>query len=126
MISNKTLKTDQLQINFYFEDIITCIKNHNPMLNIQRNSKTIYHEIIKNKYENYNIIGQSIWDQYIPQNPWNTICKNTFCLYTWLENNNILYMLLHYATRNNDHICRWTNQKHLKTPKYNSMKKLKT
>ena len=40
MISNKALKTDQPQINFYFEDIITYIKNHNPMLNIQRNSKT--------------------------------------------------------------------------------------
>ena len=60
MISNKALKTDQPQINFCFEDIITYIKNHNPMLNIQRNSKTIYHEIIKNEYENCNIIGQSI------------------------------------------------------------------
>ena len=29
------------------------------------------------------IIGQSIWDQYIPQSPWNAIWKNTFCLYTW-------------------------------------------
>ena len=26
-------------------------------------------------------------------------------------------MLLHYATRTNDHTYRWTNQKHLKTPK---------
>ena len=27
MVSNNTLKTDQTQINFYFEDIITYIKN---------------------------------------------------------------------------------------------------
>ena len=26
-------------------------------------------------------------------------------------------MLLHYTTRTNDHIYRWTNQKHLKSPK---------
>ena len=69
MISNNTLKTDQRQINFYFEDIITYIKKHHIILNAQRNSKTIYQEIIKTEYGNYNIIGQSIWDQYIPQNP---------------------------------------------------------
>ena len=26
-------------------------------------------------------------------------------------------MLLHYTTRTNEHIYRWTNQKHLKAPK---------
>ena len=49
--------------------------------------------------------------------PWKAIWKNTFISYTWPENNNILYILLHNATRTNDHIFRWTNQKHLKTPK---------
>ena len=39
------------------------------ILNTQRNSKTIYQEIIKTEYDNYNIVGQSIWGQYIPQNP---------------------------------------------------------
>ena len=69
MISNNTLKTDEPQIKFYFEDIITYIKKHRIILNTHRNSKTIYQEIIKNEYDKYNIIGQSIWDQYIPQNP---------------------------------------------------------
>ena len=67
------------------------------------------------------IIGQSIWNQYIPQSPWNAIWKNTFCLYTWqytIYNTNILYMLLHYATRTNNHIYGWKNQKHLKSPKW--------
>ena len=50
------------------------------------------------------------------QIPWNTIWKNAFFSYTWPENNNTLYILLHYATRTNDHIFRWTNQKHLKNP----------
>ena len=27
-------------------------------------------------------------------------------------------MILHYAARTNDRIHRWTNQKHLKSPKY--------
>ena len=81
MIYDKTLKTDQPQINFYFEDIITYIKKHHLILNIQRNSKTLYQEIIKNEYDTCNIIGQSIWDQYIPQSPWNAIWKNTFCSY---------------------------------------------
>ena len=54
MIYNKTLKTDQPQINFYSEDIITYIKKHHLILNIQRNSKAIYQEIIKNEYDTYN------------------------------------------------------------------------
>ena len=117
MISNNTLKTDHPQIEFYFEDIITYSKKYGIILNTQRNSKTIYQEIIKNEYDKYNIIGQSIWDQYMLQNPWNVIWKNTFYSYAWPENNNILYMLLHYATRTNEDIYRWTNQKHLKFPK---------
>lgn len=43
---------------------------------------------------------------------WNDILFS----YCWPENNNILYKLLNYATRTNGHICRWTNQKHLKNP----------
>ena len=42
--------------------------------------------------------------------------KNTFYSYNWPENNNILYMLLHFVTRTNDQIYRWSNQKHLKSP----------
>ena len=57
-----------------------------------------------------------IWNQHLSQIPWNAIWKNAFFSYTWPENNNTLYILLHYATRTNDHIFRWTNQKHLKTP----------
>ena len=53
-MSNQTLKTDQHQINFYFEDTITYIKKHHLILNIQRNSKTINQEIIKNEYDKYN------------------------------------------------------------------------
>ena len=65
----------------------------------------------------YNILGQSISDQYSLQIPWNAIWKNTFLSYTWPENNNALYILLDYATRTNDHLFRGTNQKYLKTPK---------
>ena len=42
--------------------------------------------------------------------------KNTFYSYNWPENNNIIYTLLHYAIRTNDHIFRWINQKYLKSP----------
>ena len=43
--------------------------------------------------------------------------KNTLNSYKCPENDNTLCTLLHYATRTNDHIYRWTNQKHLKSPK---------
>ena len=69
------------------------------------------------EYHTYNILGQSISDQYSLQIPWNVIWKNTFLSCTWPENNNALYILLHYATRTNDHLLRWTNQKYRKTPK---------
>ena len=84
---------------------------------MQRTSKTLYQEIIKLEYETYNITGQSIWDQYLPQIPWNAAWKNIFTSHTWPENSSTLYTLLHYATRTNNHIYRWMNQKHLKTPK---------
>ena len=90
-----------------------------PQYYTQRKSKTHYQEIIKLEYKTYNIIGQSIWDQHLTHIPWKeAVWKNTFISYTWPENNNTLYILLHYATRTNDHIFRWTNQKHLKTPKW--------
>ena len=82
-----------------------------------KNSKTMYQQIIQNECDNYFIIGRSIWNQYLPQNPWYHLWKNTFCSNTWPENNNILYIFLHFATSTNDHIYKWTNQKHLKTPK---------
>ena len=47
--------------------------------------------------------------------PWNELWKNTFYSYIWPENN-ILYLLLHYATRTNDQIYKSTNQKHLESP----------
>ena len=74
------------------------------------------------EYHTYNILGQSISDQYSLQIPWNAIWKNTFLSYTWPENNNALYILLDYATRTNDHLFRGTNQKYLKTPKCNFCK----
>ena len=59
-ISNNTLKTDQPEISFYFEDIITFIKKHYSILNTKKNSRIIYREIIKSEYNKYNIIAQSI------------------------------------------------------------------
>ena len=117
LISNNILKTDQPRIIFYVKDIITFIKKYPSILDIQRTSKTLYKEIIKLEYEAYNITGQSISDQYLLQIPWNAAWKNIFTSHTWPENNNTLYTLLHYATRTNNHIYRWMNQKHLKTPK---------
>ena len=113
LVSNNILKTGYPKITFYVKDIITFIKKHISILDIQRKSKTLYQEMIKLEYHTYNIPQQSIWDQYLLQIPWNAIWKNTFLS----ENNNALYILLHYATRSNGHIFRWTNQKYLKTPK---------
>ena len=60
MISNKTIKTEQQQINFYYEDIITYIKRKKLIFDLQNNSKIIYQQIIQNEYYKYLIIGQSI------------------------------------------------------------------
>ena len=62
------------------------------------------------------MIGQSIWNQYIQNNPWKQLWKNTFYSYNWPENNNILYMLPQFATKTNDQIYRWTNPKHVNSP----------
>ena len=60
MISNKTIKTEHQKIEFYYEDIITCIKQQNSILNLNKNSKKIYKEILQNEYKKYIILGQSI------------------------------------------------------------------
>ena len=116
MISNNTIKTEKPNINFYYEDIITYLKKQNAILELPKNSRKIYKQIIQNEYKHYIKIGQSHWNQYSPQTPWNELWKNTFYSYNWPENNNILYLLLHFATRTNDQIHRWTNQKYLKSP----------
>ena len=116
MISNNTIKTEKPNINFYYEDIITYLKKQNAILELPKNSQKIYKQIIKNEYKHYIKIGQSHWNQYSPQTPWDELWKNTFYSYNWPENNNILYLLLHFATRTNDQIHSWTNQKYLKSP----------
>ena len=85
------------------------------ILECENNSKNICNEILKKQYQKYTILGQNIWNQY-SRNEWKQIWKNTFFSYCWPENNNILYMLLHFATRTNDSIFRWINQEHLKNP----------
>ena len=60
MISNKTIKTEQQEINSYYEDIITYIKRKKLIFDLQNNSKIIYQQIIQNEYYKYLIIGQSI------------------------------------------------------------------
>ena len=51
MISNKTIKTDCPKLEFYYKDIITYIKQQNSILNIEKNSKKIYKEILQNEYQ---------------------------------------------------------------------------
>ena len=116
MISNNTKKTEKPNINFYYEDIIAYLKKQNTILELPKISRKICYEIIQDEYKHYIKIGQSHWNQYSPQIPWNKLWKNTFYSYNWPENNNILYLLLHYATRTNDQIFKWANQKHLKSP----------
>ena len=57
MITNKNSKTEQSQITFYYNDILTYIKKHNSILNLQNNCKIIYKQIIQNEYDKYLIIG---------------------------------------------------------------------
>ena len=116
MISNNRIKTEKPNINFYYEEIITYLKKQNTILELPKISRKICYEIIQDEYKHYIKIGQSHWNQYSPQIPWNDLSKNTFYSYNWSENNNILYLLLHIATRTNYQIYRSTNQKYLKSP----------
>ena len=49
MISNKTIKTENSKLEFYYEDVMTYIKlsklNHS-ILNTKKNSKKIYTQIL--------------------------------------------------------------------------------
>ena len=60
MISNKTMKTDCPKLQFYYEDILTYIKQQPYIPNTEKNSKNIYNEILQNEYKKYIIIAQSI------------------------------------------------------------------
>ena len=85
-------------------------------LNSQKIPQKIYKQIIQSEYKHSIKIGKSHWNQYSPQIPWSNLWKNTFYSNNWPENNSILYLLLHFATRTNNQIFKWTNQKHLKSP----------
>ena len=116
MISNNTIKTEKPYINFYYEDIITYLKKQNAILELPKNSRKIYKQIIQNEYKHHIKIRLTIWNQYSPQIPQNELWKNAFYSYNWPEKNNILNLLLHYATRANDQVYKQTNQKYLKSP----------
>ena len=117
MISNNTIQKEKPNINFYYEEVITYLKKQSTILELPKNSRKIYKQIIQNEYKHYIKIRQSHWNQYSPQIPWDDLWKNTFYYsYNWPENNNILYLILHHATRTNDQIYKWTNQKHLISP----------
>ena len=95
LISNNILKTDQPRITFYFKDIITFIKKHPSILDVQQKSTTLYQEIIKLEYDSYTIIGQSVWDQYLPQIPWKAYGK---ILLLDIHGQKITTLYTHYYT----------------------------
>ena len=59
MISNNTIKTEKPNSNFYYEDIITYVKKQNAILELPKNFRNIYKQIIQNEYKHYIKIGQS-------------------------------------------------------------------
>ena len=69
MISNNTIKTEKPNINFYYEDIFAYLKKQNTILELPKNSRKIYKQIIQNEYKHYIKIGQSHRNQYSPQVP---------------------------------------------------------
>ena len=73
MISNNTIKTEKPNINSYYDGIITYLKKQNTILELPKNSQKIYKQIIQNEYKHYIKIGQSHWNQYSPQTPWNNL-----------------------------------------------------
>ena len=99
---NSIIKTEHPQVQFYYEDITNHLHKYKDPLKLKQNVKQIYKHILKNEYKNYNIIGQSIWAQCKRNIPWKKIWQNTFISYCIPENNNILYKLLHFATRINE------------------------
>ena len=52
--------------------------------------------------------------------------KNIFISYCHPENNNLLFEIFHFATRANEYVYRWTNQRHLKHHYATTAKNLKT
>ena len=58
MISNNTTKTEKQNINFYYEDIITYLKKQNTTLELTKNSRKIYKQIMQKEYKHYIKIGQ--------------------------------------------------------------------
>ena len=81
MILNNRIKTEKPNINFYYEDIIAYLKKQNTILELPKISRKICYEIIQDEYKHYIKIGQSHWNQYSPQIPWNDLSKNTFYSY---------------------------------------------
>ena len=69
IISNNTIKTEKPNINFYYEDIFAYLKKQNTILELPKNSRKIYKQIIQNEYKHHIKIRLSIWNQYSPQIP---------------------------------------------------------
>ena len=70
---NSITKTEQPQLQFYHDDIINYLHKYKDTLKLKQNVKQIYKHTFKNEYKNYSIIGQSIWDQFKENIPWEKI-----------------------------------------------------
>ena len=70
---NSITKTETPQLQFYHDDIINYLHKYKDTLKLKQNVKQIYKHTLKNEYKNYSIIGQSIWDQFKENIPWEKI-----------------------------------------------------
>ena len=107
--SNNRVKTINQKTPFSYNDLINYIKTQIPNLpKIKANTKLLYMNILQEGSKYYNTAGHTQWKKYIPSIDFRKIWKNTYNLYTQPFTNDLHYRILHYSTKTNDYMHRFS------------------
>ena len=96
LMDNKRTKTLQCTKPFYYQDIISYIKNYNKNITKTKiETKTIYQKIIQEGSKEHTIAGEIVWKKHIPNLNFEKIWNNSFQSYGQSFVEDLHYRLLH-------------------------------
>ena len=88
------------------------IKTQNPNIpKLKNETKTVYKNILQNGSKDHIIFGKTLWKNKINNLDFGKIWKNTYCSYSQPHTSNLVFKLLHYATKTNHYTYKSSRDK---------------
>ena len=109
---NNRTKTTHQKTPFYYRDLTYYIKTQNPNIpKLKNETKTIYKSILQKGSQDHIIFGKTLWKNKIQNLDFTKIWKKRYNFYSQTHTADLLYLLLHYATKTNSYIYKISRDK---------------